>query len=165
MNIGSKFGKLKDVMNEMKTQNVQAPPAEATKTPVKPAPAELNPQETLKNPPKVGSASATIKNDPEAAIQAFQKAAKGKQIPISKSKDPNDALKSVLDFAKSKLGRNEMMNVFKFMGEIDSSKNSAKLGKAIQEKGITVEQLDLIANGEFTAKDYTSMINQGNAAG
>ena len=154
-------------MNEVKNQSVQAQPAEATKAPAKsaPSPAELAPKETLKNPPKVGSASATLKHDPEAAIQAFQKAAKGKQIPISDSKNPNDALKSVLDFAKSKLGRDEMMNVFKFMGDIDSSKNSTKLGKAIQDKGITVEQLDLIANGEFTAKDYTSMINQGNAAG
>lgn len=167
MNIGSKFGKLRDVMNEVKSQSVQSQPAEVPKSPAKPtpAPAELSPKETLKNPPKAGSAATTLKNDPEAAIQAFQKAANGKQIPITASKNPNDALKSVLDFAKSKLGRNEMMNVFKFMGEIDSSSNSAKLGKAIQEKGLTTEQLDLIANGEFTAKDYTAMINKGNAAG
>jgi hypothetical protein len=164
MNIGSKFGKLRDVMNEVKNQNVQAPPAELTKAPTKPAPAELNPTETLTKQPKAGSASATLKHDPEAAIQAFQKASQGKQIPIAESKNPNDSLKSVLDFAKSKLGRNEMMNVFKFMGDIDSSKNSTKLGKAIQDKGLTVEQLDLIANGEFTAKDYNAMINQGSSA-
>lgn len=169
MNIGSQFGKLRNVMNEVKSQNTQVQAAEASeaaKAAVKPAPspAELTPKETLKNPPKAGSAAATLHNDPEASIQAFQKAAQGKQIPISESKNPNDALKSVLDFAKSKMGRDEMMNVFKFMGEIDSSSNSAKLGKAIQEKGLTTEQLDLIATGEFTAKDYNVMINSGNAA-
>ena len=166
MNIGSQFGKLKNVMNEVKNQSVQAQPAEAAKAPAKamPAPAELSPKETLKNPPKAGSAAATLQHDPAATIQAFQKAAQGKQIPISDSKNPNDALKSVLNFAKSNLERDEMMNVFKFMGEIDSSSNSAKLGKAIQENGLTTEQLDLIATGEFTAKDYNVMINSGNAA-
>ncbi len=176
MNIGSKFGKLRDVMNEVKPQNNTGAAAGAAAAgaagigagavagAAAGAAAELKPQENLKTPPKVGSAFATLKKDPEAAINAFKKAANGKQIPIANSKNPNDTLKSVLEFAKSKLDKNEMMNVFKFMGEIDSSNNAAKLGKAIQENGLTTEQLDLIASGEFTSKHYTTMINQGDAA-
>lgn len=176
MNIGSKFGKLRDVMNEVKPQNSTGAAAGAVAAGAAAAAgavagaaagaaaAELKPQENLKTPPKVGSAFATLKKDPEAAINAFKKASNGKQIPIANSKNPNDTLKSVLEFAKSKLDKSEMMNVFKFMGEIDSSNNSGKLGKAIQEKGLTTEQLDLIASGEFTSQHYLTMINQGDAA-
>lgn len=189
MNIGSNFGKLRDVMKEVKNQNNAQAAGEAAKAGAAAgaaaaagmgsiggmvagaaaagairAGAELNPQEKLQAPPKAGSAFATLSKDPESAIKAFQKAANGKQIPIANSKNPNDTLKSVLEFAKSKLDKSEMMNVFKFMGEIDSSNNSAKLGKAIQENGLTTEQLDLIASGEFTSKHYLSMINQGDSA-
>lgn len=179
MNIGSKFGKLRDVMNEVKTQNNTGAAgaaaagaaagaigagAAAGAAAAGAAAAELKPQENLKTPPKVGSAFATLKKDPEAAINAFKKAGNGKQIPIANSQNPNDTLKSVLEFSKSKLDKSEMMNVFKFMGEIDSSNNAAKLGKAIQENGLTTEQLDLIASGEFTSKHYLTMINQGDAA-
>ena len=165
MNIGSKFGKLRDVMNEVKTQSTQPKPAEASKAPQAAEPQTLAPKENLKTPPKLGSASTLLKHNPEAAIKAFQKAADGKQIPLGNSSSPNEALKSVLDFAKSKLGKSEMMNVFKFMGDIDRSDNASKLGKAIQENGLTTEQLDMIANGEFTSKDYVSMINKGESAG
>ena len=174
MNIGSKFGKLRDVMNEVKTQNNTGAAGAAAAgaaagaigagAAAGAAAAELKPQENLKTPPKVGSAFATLKKDPEAAINAFKKAGNGKQIPIANSQNPNDTLKSVLEFSKSKLDKSEMMNVFKFMGEIDSSNNATKLGKAIQENGLTTEQLDLIASGEFTSKHYLTMINQGDAA-
>ncbi len=160
MNIGSKFGKLSEIMkNAGPAKPQQKPSAEAPAKP-KPAPAQMNPVETVTKPPKKGTAALVIDKGGDP-IKAFQKAASGKKIDLPTFKNPNKTMAAFMDYASNTLNKEEMGNVFKFMGEMKRADNGALLGEAIAERGLTHEQLDMIANGEISGKEYLSMVKVG----
>ena len=156
-NLGN-IGNMSDLLDKMKGKKPNQAPQE---TVTKPMP--MQPPSRLDNvakPPKAGTANLTLPNDPEKAIAAFQEAAKGTPIEL-KGDDAMSTLKNMLGYAKDNMDKGEMMNVFKFMGEMKRSDNAELLGESLQKNGITEEQLQLIADGKFSGQDYLAMVKAG----
>lgn len=163
-----------------------APQAPAAPPPAAPAekPAEahtLKKTESLEQAAKAIGKAQTVAIDTGSEIQAWGDARKSGK-PVDFSQAPKDSKLSHVIFLKDENGYakkyspEQQKNISKFMQDVQAQSNklndSTQKGKilyimdgGIADKGITDKQMDMIADGHFSAASYIAMVNKGNPIG
>lgn len=126
--------------------------------------------ETLNTPAAQGSAQTVLAINPdgEAALAAWQHAAKGRSIPLQPPAGTRQGhLGALMSYVKTttELTSQQKTRISAFLrdfvGQGDSSSRSQALHRLediLRHKGITLEQLQLIGNGQFCAEDLRALI-------
>jgi hypothetical protein len=126
-----------------------------------------------------GSAQPSLGNSVQTQMQQWKAAAKGTPIPeiqtaVRAGKSPTIALSEYLN-RSGQLNREQRNQIASFMeqvmkhGSVSDSRDSRLLGRnlidvmtdGVREQGITREQLDLLANGDFTLPAYLGLVKDG----
>lgn len=152
-----------------KTTEPAAPAAPSPqKAPAKPTAGSLQQTESLSTKPtRQGTAQISLPQDNDKMIAAWRKAGQGQKLDLGKDAGGLSPLQNVMKYASSKYSNAELDTIRQFMSEVSKEYGSKEinfiLAEGIRENGITAEQIDMLAKGDFSAAAYVSMVKDGHA--
>lgn len=185
MQLNNDFSKVFDQMKTIQTPKTNTPAGPTLNKQVNPPAGEPKTQQIPKDhaqtsESKQGSATGTIKKDPEAQIDAWKNAAKGEKIDFSKMPKSESKIAVInyliKDYSAKNLDAGEQKQVQKFFSDIMSKSSKLDdplkrkeilniMADGIKSKGLTKDQMDMVASGKFNADAYISLVNKGEPIG
>ena len=156
-------------LHALKPKTAEPAAAPAKNETTKPAASALQQTESLSTKPtRQGTAQISLPQDNDKMIAAWTSAGKGKKLDLGKE-GGLAPLQDVMKYASSKYSDAEMSTIRDFMSSIGKEYGSKDinfiLADGIRKTGITAEQVDMIAKGDFTPAAYVDMVKDGQAIG